>query len=139
MRNTTAAALIVLLIGCTAAAVFGGEREDAAVEAAEAWLALVDAGDYDESWKEAASFFRSAVKEADWVAALGATRKPLGAVSSRKVKGAQFATELPGAPDGEYVVIQFETSFENKANAVETITPMKDKDGTWRVSGYFVR
>ena len=46
---------------------------------------------------------------------------------------------MPGAPDGEYVVIQFETSFENKKHAIETVTPMMDKDGTWRVSGYYIR
>jgi hypothetical protein len=46
---------------------------------------------------------------------------------------------LPGAPDGEYVVIQYRTSFENKNDAIETVTPMKDTDGTWRVSGYYVK
>ncbi|MGB3565135.1 MAG: DUF4019 domain-containing protein, partial [Thermoanaerobaculia bacterium] len=64
---------------------------------------------------------------------------PLGKVLSRKVKSKQYATSLPGAPDGEYVVIQFETSFENKTTAIETVTPMKDEDGKWRVSGYFIR
>ena len=29
--------------------------------------------------------------------------------------------------------------IENKASAVETITPMLDKDGKWRVSGYFMK
>ena len=48
-------------------------------------------------------------------------------------------TSLPGAPDGEYVVIQFDTSFTNKKVAVETVTPMKDEDGIWRVSGYYVK
>jgi hypothetical protein len=43
------------------------------------------------------------------------------------------------APDGEYVVIQFEASFENKKSAIETVTPMLDKDGNWRVSGYYVK
>jgi len=52
---------------------------------------------------------------------------------------AQPATSLPGAPDGDYVVIQFQTSFANKASAVETITPMRDRDGAYRVSGYFIR
>jgi hypothetical protein len=52
---------------------------------------------------------------------------------------ASYQTSLPGAFDGEYVVIQFETSFENKKSAVETVTPMKDKDGRWRVSGYFIK
>jgi hypothetical protein len=37
------------------------------------------------------------------------------------------------------VTIQYETVFENKASAVETITPMLDPDGIWRVSGYFIR
>ncbi|MGB5422961.1 MAG: DUF4019 domain-containing protein [Desulfobacterales bacterium] len=29
--------------------------------------------------------------------------------------------------------------LENKASAVETITPMLDKDGQWRVSGYYIK
>ncbi len=44
-----------------------------------------------------------------------------------------------GAPDGEYVVIQFETSFEHKRSAIETVTPMMDRDGKWRVSGYYIK
>jgi hypothetical protein len=46
---------------------------------------------------------------------------------------------LPGAPDGQYVIIQFETSFENKQNAVETVTPMLDTDSQWRISGYYIK
>jgi hypothetical protein len=37
---------------------------------------------------------------------------------------------LPGAPDGEYVVFQFNTSFEQKSAAVETVTAIREKDGT---------
>ena len=58
---------------------------------------------------------------------------------SRKIKSQQYATSLPGAPDGEYVVIQYATTFENKADAVETVTPMLDKDGQWKVSGYYIK
>ena len=57
----------------------------------------------------------------------------------RSVKSKQYATSLPGAPDGEYVVIQYETSFEKKKSAIETVTPMLDKDGKWRVSGYYIK
>jgi len=46
---------------------------------------------------------------------------------------------VPGAPDGEYVVIRFSTSFEKKQSAIESITPMLDSDGVWRVSGYFIK
>lgn len=49
-----------------------------------------------------------------------------------------FATSLPGAPDGDYVVLQFATKFENNTKAIETVTPMLN-EGHWRVSGYYVR
>lgn len=114
-------------------------KEKAAVAATEKWVALVDEGKYAESWKEAAEYFRNAVKTEQWEQSLQAVRKPLGKIISRKVKTKTYHTTLPGAPDGEYVVIQFETSFENKKSAVETITPMMAKDGTWRVSGYYIK
>lgn len=37
------------------------------------------------------------------------------------------------------VVIQFDATFERKAQAVETVTPMLDKDGQWKVSGYYIK
>jgi hypothetical protein len=46
---------------------------------------------------------------------------------------------MPGAPGGKYVIIQYATAFEKKATAVETVIPMLDPDGAWRVSGYFIR
>jgi hypothetical protein len=58
---------------------------------------------------------------------------------SRKLKSAKYTKALPGAPAGEYVVLQFDTSFVNKKEAVETVTPMLDKDGKWKVSGYFIK
>ena len=67
------------------------------------------------------------------------TRQPLGASLSRKFISKRYLTSLPGAPDGEYVVILFAASFQNKQSAVETVTPMLDKDGTWRVSGYYIK
>ena len=66
-------------------------------------------------------------------------RKPLGELLSRKVKSKQLVEKLPGAPDGKYVVIQYDATFQNKASAVETVTPMLDPDGQWRVSGYFIK
>jgi hypothetical protein len=66
-------------------------------------------------------------------------RNPLGKVLSRKLITKTYKKSLPGAPDGEYLVIQFETSFENKKSAVETTITMMDKNGIWRISGYFIK
>ena len=115
------------------------ERVTAAVAAAEEWLTMVDDGKYVESWKEAAQYFKNAVKQEQWEQSLQAVRNPLGKLISRQVESKTYMTSLPGAPDGEYVVIQFMSSFENKKSAIETVTPMMDKDAKWRVSGYYIR
>lgn len=130
---------MILILSATTALAGSPEKEKAAVGAAEKWLGMVDAGKYAESWKEAAELFRNAVKQEQWKQSLQAARKPLGKLLTRKLKSKAYSTTLPGAPDGEYVVIQFETSFEHKASAVETVTPMLDKDGRWRVSGYYIK
>lgn len=130
--------LLVVSFACSPG--HGSEtREEQATEAAKQWLALVDAGDYEKSWDEAATYFRAAITRERWAATLKGVRSPLGKAQEREVKTRQFATELPGAPDGEYVVIQFATRFDAKANAIETVTPMLNEDGEWRVSGYFIK
>ena len=131
--------LVIVLLLLTVPAVAGSpEKENDAVISAEKWLGMVDAEKYSESWKEAAELFRNAVKQEQSNQSLQAAQKPLGKLITRKIKTKTYKTSLPGAPDGEYVVIQFESSFEKKKSAVETVTPMLEKDGKWRVSGYYI-
>lgn len=144
--KSTAISLILLLFvsACSHQTESNGvtanpQAEAAAQKSAEAWLALIDAGNYAESWKTAAGYFQSAVSQDQWEHTIAAVRKPLGDLISRKVKSSQYATSLPGAPDGEYVVLQFDTSFANKKAAVETVTPMREPDGQWKVSGYYIK
>jgi uncharacterized protein DUF4019 len=114
-------------------------KVSAATQAARTWLALVDEQKYADSWGAAATVFKSAVTEATWSRAVTGVRDPLGKLVSRQLESAVFKTTLPGAPDGEYVVIRFDTTFQNKAGAIETVTPKREADGTWRVSGYFIK
>ena len=114
-------------------------KEQNAIQQAEHWLSIVDSEQYGDSWNMAALFFRNAVPQDQWIASMNAYRRPLGAMIERTMKSNQYMTSLPGAPDGEYVVIQFNTVFENKKETIETITPMLDHDGVWRVSGYFIK
>jgi len=114
-------------------------KEDAAEQVALQWLRLIDDRDYASSWDEAASYFRGIMGPPEWEAAVSPVREPLGACTARQVLSREYKTAMPGAPDGEYVVITFETSFQNKSRAIETVTPMKDRDDIWRVSGYYIK
>jgi hypothetical protein len=134
-RVLTAAILVLLVVRPTG----GQESNMAAQTSAESWLALVDGQHYAESWQAAATFFKNAVTAEKWQEAVGTARMPLGSMKSRTVKSVTSTKTLPGAPDGEYVVFQFNTSFEQKAAALETVTTVRESDGNWRVVGYFVR
>jgi len=132
--------LVLLLLGCSVTFTYAQQKpEQLAQQSADSWLALVDAGKYADSWQEASSLFKAHVTKAQWQSMLQASRDPLGRMTARKLKSASYTKTLPGAPDGDYVVIQYETTFEHKQSAIETITPMLDKDRQWRVSGYFIK
>jgi hypothetical protein len=112
---------------------------NAAVEPAQAWLQAIDNGHYAQSWTNAAAGFQSAITPEKWVESMQAFRQPLGSLNSRKVISAQEMSSLPGAPDGRYIVMQFETAFTNKKSAVETVTFMLEKDGQWKAAGYYIK
>jgi hypothetical protein len=109
------------------------------VSAAKSWLALVDAAKYLESWQAAAPLFQNGVSADDWASAAAKVRAPLGKLLSRQLRTAVYQTAVPGAPEGKYVIIQFDSAFEMKARATETITPMQGADGSWKVAGYFIK
>jgi Protein of unknown function (DUF4019) len=107
--------------------------------AAEGWLALIDAGQYEASWDSAAAIFRGAVTRPEWQSSLLKARAPFGAVQNRTLVAAAYRTNLPGVPPGEYVVLQYAAELVANRKIVETITPMRESDGRWRVSGYYIR
>ena len=127
-----------MLAAVPARALAAEANEAAALQAAEAWLKLIDAGRYGASWDEASTMFRKAVPRATWEKQAAAAREPLGKVLGRKLASKQLTHELPGAPDGTYVVLVFETRFEHKERGRETVTMMLD-DGRFRGAGYFIR
>lgn len=134
IRRLIALCALVLL-----ASFIGGAAPAEDVKASgETWLALVDSQKYAESWAEAGSMFRANIKQEQWVEAVTKARQPLGKLLSRKHLNTTTTTSLPGAPDGDYAVLQFQTTFENKAQAVETLTVVME-NGKYRSVGYFIK
>ena len=115
----------------------GGEM--AAQAAGEVWLALTDDARYDVAYTGAAGIFQKLVTQEQWVKMVTAGRGPLGKTVSRRLKDAKFSPKMAGAPDGQYVVLRFDATFDKKAAAVETLTTVLDPDGQWKVCGYFIR
>jgi hypothetical protein len=106
---------------------------------AEEWLTLVDAGQYDASWDAAAPVFQTSTTKEQWNEALQGARGPLGALSSRKFRAAEYKTSIEGAPEGKYVVVYFDSAFAQKPDAREIVTLKQQADASWKVAGYFVQ
>ena len=128
-----------LAAACSLAADPAADAVTRGQAAVDRWLTVADAGKYAESWDAAASMFQSAITRPGWEKAMNEARKPLGAVKSRKLQSATFAASLPQAPPGEYVIVQYDTVFEGTPGAVETVTAVREKDGSWKAAGYFIR
>lgn len=109
-----------------------------AFESAQAWLELVDSGEYAQAWLASASANRDAVTKESMVETYNGFRGTMGDVASRKLKSARYTTSLSDAPPGEYVVIEFNTTFADNRRFLERVTPMLEEDGTWKVSGYYL-
>ena len=136
--GTVVGLLLVVTIASLGWATQNDEVKKAIVVSGE-WLTLIDNNNYSTSWETAGFYFKQNVDNKEWVKKIHAVRNPLGRLINRNMISSRYMTSLPGAPDGEYVVIQYKSSFENKKTAIETVTPMRDKDGIWRVSGYFIK
>jgi hypothetical protein len=104
--------------------------------AGQNWLSLLDDQMYAESWNQAGSMFRDQVPQQQWTEALKKSRAPLGSLVSRTASRVQLTTSLRGAPDGEYAIIHFTTSLQNKS-ITERLTLVKE-DGRWRVAAYAI-
>jgi hypothetical protein len=107
-------------------------------DSCRAWLALVDAGRYDESWDTASAYFKSKITKEQWAELVKPVRDTVGPPISRGPAQVTKTDTLPEAPFGSYLVITIHTKFSMNPSATETVI-MKLENGEWKVSGYFVK
>lgn len=112
------------------------EKEKAAVAVAEKWLALIDTGKYSDSWRDANEYFRNYVKQDQWENTIRSVRTNTGKTISRKFKNKIDKKPLPSEPRGQYIIIQYTTSFQKRKSVTEEVVVMLEKNGRWKVSGY---
>jgi hypothetical protein len=108
-------------------------------EAAKSWLVLQDDGDYARSWAQLSDHVHETISKRKWEEGAVSERARLGKVVSRRFKSAEFTHTVPGLPDGDYLVLQYESQFENKIKALETVVPFRENSDSWRVMAYFIK
>ena len=111
------------------------DSEQEALSRVKAWLDTFDSGDVASSRSSAAPVMTGRDMQERWTA-LMALRAGMGRLVSRLTFSVTESDEVPKAPRGRYVTVQFRTTFEHAPSAVEALVAMLCDDGIWRVAGY---
>ena len=125
--------ILALVAACTSDEI---ETNDSPQLAAEAFLLLIDQGNYQESWSEASAWLRDNVDANQWAEHAGNYRQPLGIVDDRKLNSIEFHDTLEDMPAGDYAFVIFDTSLAENGSTSEMVGLMLGDDSMWRVIGY---
>jgi hypothetical protein len=139
MRTFPSRAAISMALILTACGPPPAEVENArsAEERARAWLALIDAGDYGDSWDAAAQTFQALTPKAHWSIIAGRVQGDLGEPMGRELVAARYSATLPWEAPGEHVFIQYRIRYGGRL-ATESLTMRREDEG-WKTSGYRIR
>ncbi|MBW2477938.1 MAG: DUF4019 domain-containing protein [Deltaproteobacteria bacterium] len=135
----------VLIFACLVMIMFPllSERPDAdkaaaATAAAQRFFELIDSGEYARSWDVTSAPLRAKVSEQEWVDQLNNMRARVGPIIQRSQKNITYSPYAHDQPDGEYIVLTYDSQFKGIEGVTETVTVMLDQD-SWRVAGYFIQ
>tara|TARA_B100000902_G_scaffold12252_1_gene14927 strand:- start:63266 stop:63667 length:402 start_codon:yes stop_codon:yes gene_type:complete len=130
---------LLLILLCIPLIGFGQKNDNKAILSVENWISLIDNKKYKLSWEKSDDLVKNMISIENWEVIMNGARSPLGDMLERTILSNEFKSEVPGAPDGEYIIIIYESKFENKNSALETITARKNKDNLWKVVGYYIK
>jgi hypothetical protein len=113
--------------------------DPAAREAAESWIATLEAGEYQTSWEEAGEMFRTTLTAEGWAEQAATVQEQIGRATSRELAELNAVTDPPGAPPGDYVHIRYHSDFAVLGSVLETVVLIREEERGWRVIGYFLQ
>jgi len=110
-----------------------GQSDFRILDEVATWLAMMDGGNYAQSWETAAAYFQRAMRKDEWIGKSEKIRRPYGKVLSRKLCSAKRTAA------GTRFEAKYDASFDGLLAAVETVTFGLQQNGEWKAVGYFIR
>jgi hypothetical protein len=103
----------------------------------DAWLKLLDQGQYDVCWDQTGAWFHQITKKDDWAKQIKVIRSTFDPLISRKINSAKYVVSPKSAPEGVYVEISYDSSFGQVKDAEEDVSATYE-NGKWWPLGYSV-
>lgn len=107
-------------------------------DAANRWLAALDADNFTSCWNSAAEYFKNGVALDDWIEKAQGVRDGVGHLQTRRLKQSIETNDLPAAPAGNYVVSEYTSVYSKVGEIGERLTTVQEEDGQMRVVGYYL-
>ncbi len=114
------------------------DKAERARAAAAVFLDRVDAEEYGDSWDLLADLAQEKISREKWTEQLAEARERSGTLVEREQEDASFSTEAKDSPEGEYILLSYDSRFEKAADVTEYVTVMLTDQG-WKVAGYFMQ
>ena len=115
------------------------KSEEKAIQNSINWLTKLDNSQYFESWESGSIHLQEGIEQYRWASAMKISREPFGNIISRELNSINHTTKVSGLPDGEYLIIEFNVSYEHRDQAIEKTISVKEKDNTWKVARYIIK
>lgn len=116
-----------------------GPGEDLLLDDAENFLTQLDQNEFSSAWQQTSPLFRILTDEAAWKHKQQVLRQAYGPLESRRFLRLSYRTTYAHSPDGIYVIIQYQSHFENKAETRETVVLCCHADSECVIREYVLR
>ncbi len=113
-----------------------GSEERKVLKVAEAFLAVVDEGNFDKLYDSGSNLAKKQAKREQIVPLYQQIREMAGKVEKRTLQRVRLIDEFIGLPPGRYAAVQFVSDFEKHKGLWETVMLNVDDDGQWRANTY---
>lgn len=138
MKTIVSFLVLILLSGLNSAE--SNATQEEAVSVAQKWLELVESGQLNEGWKTLSSQYKINVTQQKWQTVCNSVyNKPTKAIDRKIIHISQWHDRNSDNDESSYVTIRFKTTYDDKTERVQMITPRLEQDGQWRVAGFYFR
>jgi len=109
------------------------------IDAGMKWLALIDGGNAGAAWDLSSKQLKSSVTRDAFIKGMRDARKSLGKLETRTAERFARSHQLPGAPEGDYAIIDYTARFAQGKKLQERLVWSIEEGDIWRVAGYEYR
>ena len=100
------------------------------------WLNDVNHNQYENAYQLLSKEVKMQVEKEPWIALINELMLEFGDLESRTVTQRNFQSQMEGMEDGFYVVIEYDSQYENTKDHTEHLLLKQNDKAKWEIANY---